>query len=291
MENLQLVLAGCKGTTTDLTVFLSDKERALFVYLGLALMERVDADPNQFAYKMLVGRLVNANTPFEELKRHFNHDPRTMKRWAQALKSTDPEQIMQLFSGRGGVPKVVDPMIRMVKMRYLHLRNRVRNYRQMIADEVKECFGESISRETLRQLFVIAREEQELAEKEKDYDPLEESAAEKYEVLPSDEGVQNATLDTLQSVVTDCSLSDNSSLDKRMNDKQSPGSGPLKSSEKSSISTEEESAAESISGDSFPAGRDHNASLVADSEPEGPANQDLQLLRETIFSSIGRIAI
>ena len=36
MKNLQLVLAGCKGMTTDLTVFLSDKEHALFVYLGLA---------------------------------------------------------------------------------------------------------------------------------------------------------------------------------------------------------------------------------------------------------------
>ena len=80
MENLQLVLAGSKGTATDLTVFLSDKEHALFVYLGLALMERIDSDPNQFAYKMLVGRLVNADTPFEELKRHFKHDPRTMKR-------------------------------------------------------------------------------------------------------------------------------------------------------------------------------------------------------------------
>ena len=239
MKNLQLVLAGCKGMTTDLTVFLSDKEDALFVYLGLALMERVASDPNQFAYKMLVGRLVNANTPFEELKRHFNHDPRTMKRWAQALKSTDSDQIVRLFSGRGGVPKVVGPMIRMVKMRYLQLKNNVRNYRQLIADEVKECFGKSISRETLRQLFVIAREEQEVAAKEEANDSLMERSAAKEDVPPEHKDSQNAPLDSAQSMANDCFLSDNSSLNKASNDNQSPGSEPLKSLEKSSISTEE----------------------------------------------------
>ena len=167
MENLQLVLAAGKGNTTDLTVFLSASEHALFVYLGLALMERVDSAPNQFAYKMLVGRLVNAGIPLEELKRKFKHDSRTMKRWAEALKSNDPDWIIRAFAGRGYLPKLIGPMIRMVKMRYLQLRDTVRNYRQVIAREVKECFGVKVSRETLRRLFAVAREEQEAAENDK----------------------------------------------------------------------------------------------------------------------------
>jgi hypothetical protein len=269
MENLQLVLAGGKGTLTDLTVFLSDKEHALFVYLGLALMERVDSDPNQFAYKMLVGRLVNANTPLEELKRHFSHDPRTMKRWAQALKSTDPDQIVRLFSGRGGVPKVVGPMIRMVKMRYLQLRSNVRNYRQVIADEVKECFGETISRETLRQLFVSARKEQEVAKKNEKNDTSPKCPAEKNDVPPSDENSQNAPLDSAQSMANGCSLFENSSLNKPSNNKQSPESVPSNLLERSSISAEE-NAPESISCELCPVESNHSKRFPTDSEPEQP---------------------
>lgn len=83
MENLQLVLTGDKGVTTDLTIFLSASERELFVYLGVALLERVAYNRNQFAYKMLIGRLVNAGVALAKLKRQFNHDSRTMKRWSK----------------------------------------------------------------------------------------------------------------------------------------------------------------------------------------------------------------
>ena len=163
MENLQLVLAGDKGVTTDLTVFLSESERALFVYLGLALLERVEYSANQFAYKMLIGRLVNAGVKLINLKRQFKHDTRTMKRWAKALKSDNPDVIVRAFAGRGPLPKVIGPIIRLVKMRYLSLKGVVRNYRQIIAAEIKECFGETLSRETLRQIFRLAREEQQAA--------------------------------------------------------------------------------------------------------------------------------
>ena len=97
MENLQLVLAGGKGPTTDLSVFLSDKEHALFVYPGLALLERVDSDPNQFAYKMLVGRFVNAKTPLEELKRCLGHCQRGTKRTHQAERKL----LLRLVVGTG----------------------------------------------------------------------------------------------------------------------------------------------------------------------------------------------
>jgi hypothetical protein len=217
MDNLQLVLTGGKGTTTDLTVFLSDSERALFVYLGVALLERVDSDPNQIAYKILLGRLVNAGIRLSELQRKFKHDPRTMKQWAEALKSNDPDLMVRAFSGRGCLPKVVGPMIRMVKMRYLHLRETVRNYRQIIAREVKECFGETVSRETLRQLFVAARVELEAAEN---------AGINARKTAPSEPhgNTENLPFDLAQSQATACSLADISSLVEPLNDKHSPES-------------------------------------------------------------------
>ena len=220
MDNLQLVLTGGKGTTTDLTVFLSDSERALFVYLGVALLERVDSDPNQIAYKILLGRLVNAGIRLSELQRKFKHDPRTMKQWAEALKSNDPDLMVRAFSGRGCLPKVVGPMIRMVKMRYLHLRETVRNYRQIIAREVKECFGETVSRETLRQLFVAARVELEAAEN---------AGINARKTAPSEPhgNTENLPFDLAQSQATACSLADISSLVEPLNDKHSPESDTL----------------------------------------------------------------
>lgn len=224
MENLQLVLAAGKGNTTDLTVFLSASEHALFIYLGLALMERVDSDPNQFAYKMLVGRLVNAGIPLEELKRKFKHDSRTMKRWAEALKSNDPDWIIRAFAGRGYLPKLIGPMIRMVKMRYLQLRDIVGNYRQVIAREVKDCFGVKVSRETLRRLFAVAREEQETAENA-------ETGGEAYlsaenNTLPGDPVIENATLAPAQSMSNGCSSIDNYYLGKPIDDNHSPDFTP-----------------------------------------------------------------
>ncbi len=123
------------------------------MYLGVALLERVDINPNQFAYKMLIGRLVNAGVALDELKRQFKHDGRTMKKWVEALKCDDAEVVIRAFSGRGPLAKVIGPMVRLVKMRALKLKGVVRNYRQIIAREVEECFGERISRETLRCLF------------------------------------------------------------------------------------------------------------------------------------------
>jgi hypothetical protein len=93
MENLQLVLTGDKAVATDLTIFLSQSERDLLVYLGVALLERVENNRNRFAYKMLIGRLVNAGVRRDKLKRQFKHDSRTMKKWAEALKSDDPDAI------------------------------------------------------------------------------------------------------------------------------------------------------------------------------------------------------
>lgn len=153
MDNLQLVLAGGKGCGTDLSVHLSASEKALFVYLGLALLERVKAEPSCLAYKMLLGRLVNSGIPLRELERQFGHEHRTLKRWAKALLQDDAELALRAFAGQGAAPKVTGPLAAFVRGRYAELKGTVREYRQRIAAEVRSCFGVELSREALRLLF------------------------------------------------------------------------------------------------------------------------------------------
>ena len=271
MENLQLVLTGGKGTTTDLTVFLSNCEGALFVYLGLGLLERVKSNPNEIAYKMLVGRLVNSGLALDELKRKFKHDPRTMKRWAEALKSTDPDVIVRAFAGRGFLPKMIGPMIRMVKMRYLQLNKRVRNYRQIIAREVEECFGETVSRETLRRLFVVAREEQKAADNGDTRAEFKEYSSEGSHAEIHEGNSENRELDGAQSLANVCSSSDISCLNQSINDNHSPESEPSESLTQS-ICSAEESVVENVSGERHPVESEPRDGSLVDYEPEERKN-------------------
>jgi hypothetical protein len=230
VENLQLILAGDKGVATDLTIFLSNSERDLFVYLGVALLERVEYNPNQFAYKMLIGRLVNAGVTLVKLKRQFKHDARTMKKWAEALTSDDADMMVRAFSGRGPLPKVIDPMIRLVKMRYLSLKGVVRNYRQIIIREVEECFGETISRETLRHLFNLAREEQKVAMSDVGEDAGVDSD-QRNEDLPKACGtVGNTASNSVDMMDNGCPSTEISTSKGSLNDKYSTNFSPVESS-------------------------------------------------------------
>lgn len=186
MENVQLVLIGSNSSSTDLTVFLSKSEQELLVFLGVALLERVSNDPNAFAYKMLVGRLANAGTSVTHLARTFGHDVRTIRKWAEALLCDDPELVVRAFAGRGPLPKVCEPLVRFVKGRYLRLRNVVRDYRKQIADEVRECFRVELSRETLRRLFVLAREDVLNASELMTEQYADSASAARHEAVPSD---------------------------------------------------------------------------------------------------------
>lgn len=157
MKNLQLLLTGGQSVATDLTVFISESDGGLFVYLGTALLERVSNDPGSLAYKMLIGRLANAGFPATHLSRTFGHDVRTIGKWAEGLLSDSAEAMVRAFAGRGPVSKLTAPLIRFVKARYLLLRDVVGDYRQRIMREVLACFEEELSRETLRKLFAEAR--------------------------------------------------------------------------------------------------------------------------------------
>nr|MBC8422740.1 hypothetical protein [bacterium] len=125
----------------------------LYVFLGVALLECVPSDPGAPAYRMLLARLVNAGFGVTALGKLFNHDGRTLRKWADALACGDGDKLAAALAGRGASAKVTGALQRFVKMQYRALRGRHRDYRRRIMAQTAEVFGESISRETARRLF------------------------------------------------------------------------------------------------------------------------------------------
>lgn len=147
------VLCPDNPNAPDLGLVVNEHDDFILVTLGVAVLERIRCDREALQYKMFIGRLVNAGWRLNQLHEIFGHDHRTMKRWAAALTSDDVEFVVQAFNGRGAAGKVTAPIIRFVTERYRTLRRTRQDYRQVIADEVRQYFGESLSRETLRKLF------------------------------------------------------------------------------------------------------------------------------------------
>ena len=56
---VQLLYSHFYLVTTDLTVFHNKEQNSYDVYIGLALLERVNIAPEDLQHKMLIGRLRN----------------------------------------------------------------------------------------------------------------------------------------------------------------------------------------------------------------------------------------
>jgi len=165
--SVQPVLFCANGVSNDLAVAIDRERGTIQVMLGVAVLERIRCDPAALQYKLLVGRLVNAGWSLTEVRKHFPHDNRTLKRWAAALTSDDPAFVVRVLNGRGAEGKVTGPIARFVAERYRELRLRQRDFRQVIGAEVQLYFGERLSRETLRQLFRAADRDDSAADGEK----------------------------------------------------------------------------------------------------------------------------
>lgn len=142
---IQPVLSCCESIDTDLSVFLDDEESEFYVYLGVALLERVSISPEKIDHKMLIGRLYNGGAKLSLLRERFGHDPRTAKKWGDALKSCDVNEIAHAFAGRQACLKSTPELIRYVCQQYRIRSFLGRSYREKIIMGVDEIFGVKIS--------------------------------------------------------------------------------------------------------------------------------------------------
>lgn len=153
---IQQVLSCCESLSTDLSVFLDTSEDDYYVYLGVALLERVSADPANLGRKMLIGRLYNGGVRLRSLHDKFGHDGRTAKKWGNALKSCDANEMAVAFSGRQASKKSTPALIAYVQQQYRHRASLGKAYREKIILGVEEVFGVRISRSLTSLLFKSA---------------------------------------------------------------------------------------------------------------------------------------
>ncbi len=155
---LQPLLRPVKGAPDFVLSVNPQYPDELFVFLGMALLERVPCFKDHVAFKMLLARLYNAKVQVQSLVKCFGIAHTTLRRWGLALLSGDMERIRSAFSGQGAERKVTPEIEDYVRDRFHELYGHNRNYNQMIREEVKKYFKTEVSAERLRWIFAEERE-------------------------------------------------------------------------------------------------------------------------------------
>jgi hypothetical protein len=103
---LQPILAPVKGAPDSILSINPQYPNELFVFLGMALLERVPRLRDHVAFRMLLARLYNSKVQVQSLVGCFGIAHTTLRRWGLALSSGDMERIKRAFSGQGAERKV-----------------------------------------------------------------------------------------------------------------------------------------------------------------------------------------
>lgn len=130
----------------------------VFVFLGMALLEKVPHLREDPAFKMLLARLHNGGVSGQRLTDRFGVARSTLRRWGRALKSGSLDRIRDAFSGQGATRKVTPEIESYVRDRFRDLHDECRDYNKVIRTEVERYFKQSLSSERLRWIFKDERE-------------------------------------------------------------------------------------------------------------------------------------
>ena len=124
------------------------------VYYGMELFEVVPPDQEDTRFKLMVGHLANVGVSRSALHDAFGVDSRTIKKWANGLKSGDAETLTRALAGRQAGRKLTPVVEHYVRLRFpsIYRVNR-RSYSRAVRRELEEFFDLEISAETLRPLL------------------------------------------------------------------------------------------------------------------------------------------
>ena len=124
------------------------------VYYGLELFEVVPSDREDTRFKLMVAHLFNLGIKLTALHEAFGVDPRTIKKWGNALKSGDAQKLIKALAGRGGDRKLTSAVIHFVRRRFPAIYREDRyTYSSLIREELKELLQVTLSGEALRPLL------------------------------------------------------------------------------------------------------------------------------------------
>lgn len=156
-DSTSLVLEPLLGTDKNnpvFSVYRNEQENNIYLYYGLELLEVIPDQRDHPRLKLMVAQLFNAGVKGTALVEVFHFDRKTIKSWADALLSGDPERLIRVLEGRSAGRKLTTEVKAFVRFRFLAIypENRA-TYSKQIREEVLEVFGLSLSSEALRPLF------------------------------------------------------------------------------------------------------------------------------------------
>lgn len=147
------LLLGADKRHPVFSVYHDEDNQQLLVYYSLEILEIVPDDPRSPTYKLLLGRLYNARFKLRSLCETFAVDPKTLRRYGRALKSS-PEEMVRILEGRSAARKCTPEVTAFVRMRWPDLLAE-RSYGAVgrLLLEIKTVFGITLSLSGVRPLI------------------------------------------------------------------------------------------------------------------------------------------
>lgn len=154
METYLQAIIGTDKKNPHFTLIRNTKDKTILVYFGAALLEVIEDRRDNPNLKHLLGRLFNSGIKKQSLVDNFGYSYNAIKRWAEAIKTGDPETIVRALEGQGAAKKLNTEIRSFVIHRFksIYAENKY-SYSKEIREEILEVFNIEISAETLRPLF------------------------------------------------------------------------------------------------------------------------------------------
>ena len=158
LRDLQLVLGTDHRTHYFQVLRDAVDPTRLFVYFGMALVEKIPDDKNDPQYRLLLARLYNAGARPSALHTAFGIDGKTLRRWGAALVSPDRRETARVLFGVKEACHQRALIRQFVQRRFPQIYpTHRREYSRLIREEIAQTFGVHVSGETLRPLFTQLR--------------------------------------------------------------------------------------------------------------------------------------
>jgi len=152
------LLLGTDKRNPVFAVYQDDSGERLLVFYGFELIEIVNNDSADPAFKLLLARLYNARVKLSALCESFQVDPKTIRRWGKALLQGDPAELVRVLEGRGAAHKLTPAVENFARLRWPDLVAQ-RSYGAVgrLLQEIQSVFNMEISRSGLQGLIRILK--------------------------------------------------------------------------------------------------------------------------------------
>ncbi len=137
-----------------ISVFKNPDKKSLDIYHGFVFWDSCPDDNEHPKFKFLVGSLYTAKVKLKFITKEFGISGNTVRKWAKAINSRDPEEIAKAFKGRGANSKMTDEIRAFIEYSFMMIYKRNKySYSKEIRDDIESVFKVSFSSESLRPLF------------------------------------------------------------------------------------------------------------------------------------------